>query len=82
VNSIAERAAAVPDGARSAYIQEEVARVRAAFRQTYEADARLAAYAMQFVDRMAGWIKLRVHALETEASGKAEAVEGRAELQL
>jgi hypothetical protein len=68
----------VPLEARPAYIQEKVAKVREAFRQTYEADARLAAYAMEFVDRTAGWIEIRVHALETGASGKAEADEGRA----
>ena len=57
----------MPPEVRRAYIQEEVAKVRAAFRQTYEADTRLAAYAMEFVDRMAGWIEARIHALETEA---------------
>jgi hypothetical protein len=35
VNTIAERATAVPDGARPVYIQEEVAKVRDAFRRTY-----------------------------------------------
>jgi hypothetical protein len=39
--------------------------VREAFRQTYEADARLAAYAMEFVDSMAGWINARVEAIQT-----------------
>ena len=54
--------------------------MRAAFCQTYEADARLAAHAMEFVDCMAGWIEARVRALETEALGKAEADESGAEL--
>jgi hypothetical protein len=64
VNAIAERSLAVPPDVRPAYIQEEVAKVREAFCQTYEADARLAAYAMEFVDAMAGWIEARVHTLE------------------
>jgi hypothetical protein len=79
VNTIAERVIVVPPEARPAYIQEEVAKVREAFRQTYEADERLAAYAMDLVDSMAGRIEARVHALETEASGKAATGEGRAE---
>lgn len=68
VNTIAERATAVPDGARPAYIQEEMAKVRDAFRRTYEADESSATYAMQFVDTMDRWIKARVHELETERS--------------
>jgi hypothetical protein len=79
VNTIAERAAAVSDGARPAYIQEEVASVREAFRRTYEADESSAAYAMEFVDTMDRWIKTRVHALETERS-RVELVRDRAEL--
>ena len=66
VNTIAERSIAVPAEARSAYIQEEVAKVREAFRQTYAADTPLIAYAMSFVDAMDGWVKARVHALETD----------------
>jgi hypothetical protein len=77
VNTIAERALALSPDARPAYIREEVAKVREAFRQTYEADARLEAYAMDLVDSMAGWIEARVQALET--SGKAETGESRAE---
>jgi hypothetical protein len=80
VNATVTRATAAPAGARPTYIQEEVAKVRAAFRRTYEADARLAASAIEFVDSMTGWIEARIHALETEASGKTEADEGRAEL--
>jgi hypothetical protein len=34
---------------------------------------------MEFVDAMTGWIEARVHVMETEASGKAEVGEGRAE---
>lgn len=79
VNTIAERSLAVPSEARPAYIREEVARVREAFRQTYEADQRLTAYAMEFVDAMTGRIEARVQALETEASGKAEVSEGSTE---
>jgi hypothetical protein len=66
VDTIAERSLGVPPEARPAYIQEEVAKVREAFRQTYEADARLAAYAMEFVDSMAGWINARVKAIKTD----------------
>ena len=79
VNTIAERATAVPDGARPAYIQKEVAKVREAFRWTYEADEGSAAYAMQFVDTMDRWIKARVHAIET-ARSKVELIRDRAEL--
>jgi hypothetical protein len=79
VNIIAERCLGVPPEIRAAFIQEEVAKVREAFRQTYEGDAGLKAYAMEFVDAMTGWIEARVHALETEASGKAEADESKAE---
>ena len=80
VNTIAERATAVPEGARPAYIQEEVAKVREAFRRTYEADESSAAYAMEFVDRMSGWIKARVHALETEHS-RVELIRYQAEVE-
>jgi hypothetical protein len=66
VDTIAERSIAVPPDARPAYIQEEVAKVREAFRQTYEADARLAAYAMEFVDSMAGWINARIEAIHPD----------------
>ncbi len=79
VNTIAERVTAVPEGSRPAYIQEEVARVRDAFRRTYEADASSAAYAMQFVDTMDRYIKARVRELETERS-RVELVRDRAEL--
>ena len=79
VTTIAERAVSVPPNHRSAYIQDEVEKVRQAFLQTYEADEGLRACAMAFVDKMSGWIEARVHALETEAAGKTEAGEGRAE---
>ena len=79
VATIAERAVSVPPDHRSAYIQDEVEKVRQAFLQTYEADEGLRAYAMAFVDKMSGWIEARVHALETEAAGKTEADEGRTE---
>jgi hypothetical protein len=69
----------VPPDHRSAYIQDEVEKVRQAFLQTYEADEGLRACAMAFVDKMSGWIEARVHALETEAAGKTEADEGRTE---
>jgi hypothetical protein len=65
VNTIAERSLAVPSKARPAYVHDEVAKVREAFRQTYATDPRLTAYAMGFVDRMEAWIQARVRALET-----------------
>ena len=71
VNTIAERSLAVAPEARPAYIQDEVAQVREAFRQTYATDPRLTAYAMGFVDHMEGWIQARVRALETSGD-KAE----------
>jgi hypothetical protein len=79
VNTIAERATAVPDGERPAYIQEEVAKVRDAFRRIYETDEGSAAYAMEFVDSMDRWIKARVHALETEHR-RVDLIRDRAEL--
>jgi hypothetical protein len=79
VATIAERAVTVPPDHRSAYIQDEVEKVRQAFLQTYEADEGLKAYAMEFVDKMSSWIEARVHALETEAVGKTEVGEGRTE---
>jgi hypothetical protein len=79
VNTIAERTTAVPAAERSAYIQEEVAKVREAFRRTYEADARLATYAMEFVDSMTGWINAGVHALETERT-RVELIREQAEV--
>ena len=79
VTTIAERAVSVPPDHRSAYIQDEVEKVRQAFLQTYEADEGLRAYAMEFVDKMSGWIEARVYTLEAEAVGKAEADEGRTE---
>ena len=79
VTAIAERAVSVPPDHRSAYIQDEVEKVRQAFLKTYEADVGLKAYAMEFVDKMSEWIEARVQALEAEASGKAEAGEGREE---
>ncbi|WP_262272145.1 hypothetical protein [Microvirga yunnanensis] len=81
VATIAERAVSVPSGHRSAYIEDEVEKVRQAFLQTYEADEGLRGYAMEFVDKMSGWIEARVHALETGASGEANAGEGREELK-
>ena len=79
VDAIAERSLGMPSEIRTAFIQEEVAKVREAFKQTYEADPRLRACAMELVDSMPALIATRVHALETEASGKAAADEGRAE---
>ena len=79
VTTIAERAVTVPPDHRSAYILDEVEKVRQAFLKTYEADEGLRACAMEFVDKMNGWIEARVHALETEAVGKAETGESRAE---
>jgi hypothetical protein len=79
VATIAERAVTVPRDHRSAYIQDQVEKVRQAFLQTYEADEGLRACAMEFVDKMSGWIETRVHALETAATSKAAADESRAE---
>jgi hypothetical protein len=79
VTTIAERAVTVPPAHRSAYIEDEVEKVRQAFLQTYEADEGLRACAMEFIDKMSGWIEARVHALETETVGKTEADEGRTE---
>jgi hypothetical protein len=64
VDTIALKAIELPLEARSAFIEGEVARVREAFRQTYEADARLAACAMELVDQMDEWIRERVQILE------------------
>ena len=66
VDTIAERAIAVPPDHRSAYIQDEVEKVRQAFLQTYEADEGLRAYDMEFVDSMAGWINARIEAIHPD----------------
>jgi hypothetical protein len=79
VSMIAERAVSVPPDHRSTYILDEVEKVRQAFLTTYEADDGLRAFAMEFVDKMSGWIEAQVHALETEVSSKAEVGEDRAE---
>jgi hypothetical protein len=64
VDTIALKATELPIEVRPAYIEDEVARVREAFRQTYEADPRLAACAMELVDQMDEWIRARVQILE------------------
>jgi hypothetical protein len=79
VTSIAERTITMPPDHRSAYIQDEVEKVRQAFLQTYEGDAGLRACAMELVDSMTGSVEARVQALETGAVGKTEADEGRTE---
>ena len=79
VNTIAERSLGMPPEIRTVFIQEEVAKVREAFRQTYEADPRLRACAMELVDSMPGLIEACTHALEMEAPTKTEADEGRTE---
>jgi hypothetical protein len=81
VTTIAERAVTVPPDHRSAYIQDEVEKVRQAFLKTYEADEGLRACAMAFVDKMSGWIEAQAHALETETVGKTEAGEGEGQSQ-
>ncbi|WP_262265828.1 hypothetical protein [Microvirga yunnanensis] len=81
VTTIAERAVSLPPGQRSAFILDEVEKVRQAFPQTYEADEGLRGYAMEFVDKMSAWVEARVHALETGASGEAKAGEGTTELK-
>ena len=80
VSSIAERCLGRPPEARTVFIQEEVAKVREAFRQTYEADPRLRACAMELVDSMPASIQARIHTLEVEALIKTETDEGRTEL--
>jgi hypothetical protein len=64
VDTIALKAIEFPLEARPALIEGEIARVREAFRQTYEADPRLAACAMELVDQMDEWIRERVQILE------------------
>jgi uncharacterized protein YqgV (UPF0045/DUF77 family) len=64
VDTIAMKAIELPLEARPTFIEGEVAKVRDAFRQTYEADPRLAACAMELVDQMDEWIKERVQILE------------------
>jgi Tfp pilus assembly protein PilF len=64
VEAIVQRALEVPPDNRPAYIKNEIAKVREAFRQTYEADERLTASAMEFVDSMYSWIKARAKSLE------------------
>jgi len=81
VATIAERAVSVPPGQRSAYIEDEVEKVRQAFLQTYEADEGLRGYAMEFVNKMSGWIETQVRELEAGSSGKAKAGAGREELK-
>jgi hypothetical protein len=63
-DTIAVKAIELPLEARPAFIEGEVARVREAFRQTYEADPRLAACAMELVDQMDEWVRKRVQILE------------------
>jgi hypothetical protein len=63
-DTIAVKAIEFPLEDRPAFIEDEVARVREAFRQTYEADPRLAACAMELVDQMDEWIRQRVQILE------------------
>jgi hypothetical protein len=64
--TIALRATELSPEDRPAFIQEEIAKVREAFRQTYEADERLTASAMAFVDKMDEWIQALVMALEMD----------------
>ena len=71
VTTIAERAVSVPPDQRSAFIKDEVEKVRQAFLQTYEADEGLRGYAMEFVDKMSGWIEAQVH--ERYAEGRVVA---------
>jgi hypothetical protein len=81
VSTIAERAVSVPPDHRSAYIRDEVEKVRQAFLQTYEADEGLRGYAMEFVDKMSGLIEAQVHQREAGSSAKAKAGEGREALK-
>jgi hypothetical protein len=67
IDAIARKAMVLPPDARLAYIKQEVAKVRADFRRTYEADPRLAASAMLLVDPMYSAVKARVSFLERNA---------------
>jgi hypothetical protein len=68
VEAIAQRAIEVPPDNRPAYIKNEIAKVREAFRQTYEADERLTTSAMGFVDSMYSWVKARAKSLELDST--------------
>ncbi len=68
VEAIAQRAIEVPPDNRPAYIKNEIAKVREAFRQTYEADERLTTSAMEFVDSMYSWVKARAKSLELDST--------------
>jgi hypothetical protein len=73
VRSIALRATEFPPETRSAFIKDEIAKVREAFRQTYEADPRLTVSAMEFVDKMDDWINALVTILEMDGGGNGTA---------
>jgi hypothetical protein len=60
IDSIAERALALPPEARLAFIKTEIVKVRGDFLQTYEADPRLAASAMELVDGIYSQVKARL----------------------
>jgi hypothetical protein len=64
VDTIALNAIELPPDDRPAFIEGEIARVREAFRRTYEADPRLATYAMELVDQMDQWTREQIQALE------------------
>jgi hypothetical protein len=64
VDIIALKAIALPLGARPAFIEGEIAKVRDTFRQTYKTDPKLAADAMKLVDQIDQWTRKRVQILE------------------
>jgi hypothetical protein len=66
VDTIAQRTTELLPDERPAYIRDAIAKVREDFRQTYAADERLTASAMELVDAMEEWITARAHTLATD----------------
>ncbi len=71
IDSIVERALAVPAEARLAFIKTEIVKVRGDFLQTYEADPRLAASAMELVDGIYSQVKARLKFVESNGHSGA-----------
>ena len=67
IDSIAERAFALPPEARPAFIKAEIVKVRGDFLRTYEADPRLAASAMELVDGIYSQVKARLKFFEVRS---------------
>ena len=64
IDSIAERALALPPEARLAFIKTEIVKVRGDFLRTYEAEPRLAASTMELVDGIYSQVKARLKSFE------------------